>query len=73
MEEDNPLGLGYTPTFGDAIQGAVNYAGGVVRFYQKTVPEFFVDPEQSDIFYSPLIDQKKERLFEGLNVKEILQ
>lgn len=40
MEEDNPLGLGYTPTFGDAIQGAVNYAGGVVRFYQKTVPEF---------------------------------
>ena len=40
MEEDNPLGLGYTPTFGDAIQGAVNYAGGVVRFYQKTVPQF---------------------------------
>ena len=40
---------------------------------RKTVPEFFIDPEQSDIFYSPLIDQKKERLFEGLNVKEILQ
>ena len=40
MEEDNPLGLGYTPTFGDAVQGAVNYAGGVVRFYQKAVPEF---------------------------------
>ena len=40
MEEDNPLGLGYTPTFGDAIQGAVNYAGGVVRFYQKAVPQF---------------------------------
>ncbi len=40
---------------------------------RKTVPEFFVDPEKSDIFYSPLIDQKKERLFEGLNVKEILQ
>ena len=40
---------------------------------RKTVPEFFADPEQSDIFYSPLIDQKKERLFEGLNVKEILQ
>ena len=40
---------------------------------RKTVPEFFVDPEQSDVFYSPLIDQKKERLFEGLNVKEILQ
>ena len=40
---------------------------------RKTVPEYFVDPEQSEIFYSPLIDQKKERLFEGLNVKEILQ
>ena len=40
---------------------------------RKTVPEFFADPEQSDIFYSPLIDQKKVRLFEGLNVKEILQ
>ena len=40
MEEDNPLGLGYTPTFGDAIQGAVDYAGGVVRFYQKAVPQF---------------------------------
>jgi len=40
---------------------------------RKTVPEFFADPEQSNIFYSPLIDQKKERLFEGLNVKEILQ
>lgn len=43
MEEDNPLGLGYTPTFGDAIQGAVDYAGGVVRFYQKAVPEFFTN------------------------------
>ncbi len=40
---------------------------------RKTAPEFFADPEQSDFFYSPLIDQKKERLFEGLNVKEILQ
>tara|TARA_R100001163_G_scaffold45253_1_gene34047 strand:- start:45 stop:1217 length:1173 start_codon:yes stop_codon:yes gene_type:complete len=40
MEENNPLGLGYTPTFGDAVQGAVNYAGGVVRFYQKAVPQF---------------------------------
>ena len=40
MEEDNPLGLGYTPTFDDAVQGAVNYAGGVVRFYQKAVPQF---------------------------------
>lgn len=40
MEEDNPLGLGYTPTFGDAIQGTVNYLGGVARFYQKAVPQF---------------------------------
>ena len=40
---------------------------------RKTAPEFFLDPEQSDNFYSPLIDQKKVRLFEGLNVKEILQ
>ncbi len=40
---------------------------------RKTAPEFFSDPEQSDNFYSPLIDQKKVRLFEGLNVKEILQ
>ena len=40
MEEDNPLGLGYTPTFGDAVQGAVNYVNGAVRFYQKTVPQF---------------------------------
>ena len=40
MEEDNPLGLGYTPTFGDAIQGAVNYARGAVHFYQKTIPQF---------------------------------
>ena len=41
MEEDNPLGLGYTPTVGDAFEGAVNYLGGVARFYQKTVPQFF--------------------------------
>ena len=47
MEEDNPLGLGYTPTFGDAIQGAVDYVGGVVRFYQKTVPEFFTNVRRS--------------------------
>ena len=40
---------------------------------RKIAPEFFSDPEQSDKFYSPLIDQKKVRLFEGLNVKEILQ
>lgn len=41
MEEENPLGLNYTPTFGDAVQGAVDYVGGVVRFYQKAVPQFF--------------------------------
>ena len=41
MEEENPLGFNYTPTFGDAVQGAVDYVGGVVRFYQKAVPQFF--------------------------------
>ena len=41
MEEDNPLGLGYTPTVSDVIEGTVNYLGGVARFYQKTVPQFF--------------------------------
>lgn len=40
MEEDNPLGLGYTPTIGDAVQGAVNYINGAVRFYQKGIPQF---------------------------------
>ena len=40
MEEDNPLGLGYTPTVGDAFEGAINYLGGVARFYQKAVPQF---------------------------------
>lgn len=40
MEEDNPLGLGYTPTFGDAIQGIVDYGGAVARFYQKGIPQF---------------------------------
>ena len=40
---------------------------------RKLAPEFFIEPEQSDTFYSPLIEQKKERLFEGLNVKEIIQ
>ena len=40
MEEDNPLGLGYTPTFGDAVQGIVDYAGAVARFYQKGIPQF---------------------------------
>lgn len=40
MEEENPLGLGYTPTIGDAVQGTVNYLGAVARFYQKTAPQF---------------------------------
>ncbi len=40
MEEDSPLGLGYTPTFGDAVQGIVDYAGAVARFYQKGIPQF---------------------------------
>jgi hypothetical protein len=42
-EEGNPLGLNYnyTPTAGDVFEGVVNYLGGVARFYQKTVPQFF--------------------------------
>ena len=43
MEEENPLGLNYTPTISDAFEGAVNYLGGVARFYKKTVPEFFTN------------------------------
>lgn len=41
MEEDNPLGLSYTPNVGDALQGLVNYGKGVARFYLKEVPAFF--------------------------------
>lgn len=41
MEEDNPLGLSYTPNVGDALQGLVNYSKGVARFYLKEVPAFF--------------------------------
>ena len=47
MEEDNPLGLGYTPTVSDAFEGAVNYLGGVARFYQKTVPQFLTGVRRS--------------------------
>ena len=47
MEEENPLGLGYTPTIGDAVQGTVNYLGGVARFYQKAVPQFFTGVRRS--------------------------
>ena len=48
-EEGNPLGLNYnyTPTAGDAFEGAVNYLGGVARFYQKTVPQFFTGVRQA--------------------------
>ena len=35
MEEENPLGLNYTPTISDAFEGAVNYLGGVARFYKN--------------------------------------
>tara|TARA_B100001758_G_C18285420_1_gene544001 strand:- start:9 stop:1019 length:1011 start_codon:yes stop_codon:yes gene_type:complete len=47
MEEENPLGLNYTPTISDAFEGAVNYLGGVARFYKKTVPEFFTNVRRS--------------------------
>ena len=40
---------------------------------RKFVPEFLPEPELSDTLYSPLTEQKKERLFEGLNIREILQ
>ena len=40
---------------------------------RKLVPEFLPEPELSDTLYSPLTEQKKERLFEGLNIREILQ
>lgn len=46
-EEGNPLGLNYTPTAGDAFEGVVNYLGGVARFYQKTVPQFFTGVRQA--------------------------
>ena len=48
-EEGNPLGLNYnyTPTAGDAFNGVVNYLGGVARFYQKTVPQFFTGVRQA--------------------------
>ena len=40
---------------------------------RKLVPEFLPEPELSDTLYSPLTEQKKERLFEGLNIRKILQ
>ncbi len=40
---------------------------------RKMVPEFLIGPERNNSIYSPLIEQKKERLFEGLNVGEFLQ
>ena len=46
MEENNPLGLNYIPTFGDAVQGIVDYGGAVARFYQKGIPEFFTNVQR---------------------------
>ena len=40
---------------------------------RKIAPEFLKEPGQSDTLYSPLIKQKKERLFEGLNIREFLR
>ena len=42
MEQNNPLGLNYTPTLKDGIDGTVNYLGGVARFYQQKVPQFLI-------------------------------
>lgn len=47
MAEDNPLGLGYTPTINDAVQGVVDYGGAVARFYRKAIPEFFTNVRRS--------------------------
>ena len=40
---------------------------------RKVATDFMLDPEQNSSVYSPLIERKKGRLFEGLNSREILQ
>lgn len=40
---------------------------------RKEATDFMLDPEQNNSLYSPLIERKNERLFEGLNSREILQ
>ena len=40
---------------------------------RKMATDFMLDPAQNNLLYSPLIDRKNERLFEGLNSKEFLQ
>ena len=35
--------------------------------------DFMLDPAQNNLLYSPLIERKNERLFEGLNSREFLQ
>ena len=40
MDNQDPLGLNFNPTLQDGIEGAVNYLGGVARFYQDKVPKF---------------------------------
>ena len=40
MNENNPLGLGYEYTPGDALQSLVKYGRGVARFYLEQVPAF---------------------------------
>ena len=41
-EEGNPLGLNYTPTIGDAVQGIQDYGRTVISFWGgavKAVPQ----------------------------------
>ena len=40
---------------------------------RKVVRDFMLDPEQNNSLYSPMVERKNERLFEGLNSREILQ
>ena len=40
---------------------------------KKMATDFMLDPAQNNLLYSPLIERKNERLFEGLNSREFLQ
>ena len=49
-EEGNPLGLNYTPTIGDAVQGIQDYGRTVVSFWGgavKAVPQALTSYRES--------------------------
>ena len=49
-EEGNPLGLNYTPTIGDAVQGIQDYGRTVVNFWGaavRTVPKALTSYRES--------------------------